>query len=844
MEKAEAAAAAKNLEEGKADANKAIDDMAYLSDEQKEAAHQAVNDATDIAGLEKAETAAAATNLEEGKADANKAIDDMTYLSDEQKEAAHQAVNDATGVAGLEQALADATSNNLDGAKDSANKAIDAMDNLSKDEKDAAHQAVNDATDIAGVEKAQSDAATLNAENEPSFLEDILSGIWNAIIAIPKGLLEALKSVIPMLSDYHFLLESAPAALTGVALVAWEAFVEVIHVPLSFISNMVQWVTGFITGILGGIWGPLGTIPQIFNGLLILVDGLGNGFKIIVESIGVGLISLPAIVTGAIGWVITLVKGFTALLNGDSSAMEDFVADFSQSLLQNPLIPLVLGDLFVAIMAIPKLGVEVISVIAEWVLGIITGFLQFIPGLIPIASVVSDFTLAIDGVLIAIHYGLSNVVNLVTKLGMALIMGLPIAMSAGTSAVTIVEAFIKGMLGLNSDSDTPDTPINNFIDSIIDFISSPIEGLKNIFSSISNSIQDFFKDPAAFIGNVIQSAIDVILAPCKFIIDTVGSIIDFIAAPFEAIGKVIGNLIECIGNFLSDPFGAIGNIFQDIIDIILAPCKFFIDTASSIFNFITNPIDSILKLLGDPLTLMVKFISDPVGTVTDIINSVIDAILSPFKGIIDFVSEVIYGITHPLETISNIINDIVAKIFGGSSNDNVAANALNTLADSVETAAEAAKPAAETLDKLLVSAEKTVDNLLEKSVGEGSEKSLSTDDLATMTNTLNELATYSDSNVTSLNEMVDSQTSQASQASKEAVNEELTDEQLASLTEENNANDINLDSLVGEENNSVVAENKVTEQQQGAEDSGEYNSLNQIVNQLQLNEESYQYAAA
>ncbi|EPL2248047.1 hypothetical protein WJC50_000790, partial [Klebsiella aerogenes] len=777
----------------------------------------------------------------------HQAIDDMSYLSDEQKEAAHQAVNDATGVEGLEQALADATSDNLDGAKDSANKAIDAMDNLSQDEKDAAHQAVNDATDIAGVEKAQADAASLNAENEPSILEDIISGIWNAIIAIPKGLLEALKSVIPMLSDYHFLLETAPAALTGAALIAWEAFVEVIHVPLSFISNMVQWVTGFITGILGGIWGPLGTIPQIFNGILILVDGLANGFKIIVESIGVGLISLPAIITGAIGWVITLVKGFTALLNGDSSAMEDFVSDFSQSLLQNPLIPLALGDLFVAIMAIPKLGVEAISVIAEWILGIITGVMQFIPGLIPVVSVLSDFTLAIDGVLIAIHYGLSNVVNLITKLGMALIMGLPIAMSTGTSAINLIEAFIKGMLGLNTDSDTPDTPINSFIDSLIDFISSPIEGVKNIFSSISNSIQDFFKDPAAFIGNMIQSAIDVILAPCKFIIDAVGSIIDFIVSPFEAIGKVIGNLIECIGDFLSDPFGAIGNVFQDIMDIILAPCKFFIDTVSSIFNFITNPIDSIVKLLGDPLTLMVKFISDPVGTVTDLFNSVIDGILSPFKGIIDFISEVIYGITHPLETISNLINDIVAKIFGGSSNDNVAASSLNTLAETVESAAEAAKPAAESLDKLLVSAEKAVDNLLEQSVGEGSERSLSTDDLSNITSTLNELATYSDSNVTSLNEMVDSQASQASQdsqASKEAVNEELTDEQLASLTEENNANEINLDSLVGEENNSVVAENKVSEQQQNVEDSGEYNALNQVVNQLQLNEEHYQFAAA
>ncbi len=110
----------------------------------------------------------------------------MSYLSDEQKEAAHRAVNDATGVEGTEQALADATSDNLDGAKDSANKAIDAMDNLSGDEKDAAHQAVNDATDIAGVEKAQADAASLNAENEPSITEDIISGIWNAIIAIPK----------------------------------------------------------------------------------------------------------------------------------------------------------------------------------------------------------------------------------------------------------------------------------------------------------------------------------------------------------------------------------------------------------------------------------------------------------------------------------------------------------------------------------------------------------------------------------------------------------------------------------------------------------------------------------
>ncbi|MFV5930464.1 hypothetical protein ACLIKC_25770, partial [Klebsiella aerogenes] len=710
------------------------------------------------------------------------------HLSDEQKDEAHKAVDDATDVPGTEQALDDAEAKNLEEAKDDAHKAIDDMDHLSDEQKDAAHQAVDDATDVPGVEKAQADAASLNADQEPSFLEGLISSIWNAIIAIPKGLLEALKSIIPKLSDYHFLLESAPAALTGIALVVWEALVEVIHVPLSFISNMVQWITGFTTGILGGIWGPLGTIPQIFNGILIILDGLGNGLKAIIESIGVGIITIPAIITGAIAWVITLVKGIGALLSGDSSAMDDFISDLSQTALQNPLIPLALGDLFVAFMAIPKLAVEVIAVIAEWILGIITGVMQWIPGLIPIAGVLSDFTLAIDGVAIAIHYGLDNVINLITKLGMALIMGIPIAISTGTSAITIIEAFIKGVLGISSDDNNSDNPINKFIDSIIDFISSPLEG----------------------------------------------------------IGNIISNVMDCIGKFLSDPFGAIGDLFQNVIDIILAPCKFFIDAIGSIFNFVTNPIESISKVIGDPMTLMLKLISDPVGTMTELFNKVIDTIFGPFKGIIDFIGKVIYEVTHPLETLSNIINDIIAKIFGHSSNENTVASSLHSMTEAVEkvveTAVETVKPAAEKIDDILTSAEKTVDHILDESVGEGSEKNLSADDLAEITNTLDEISTYADTNVISLNEMAEGQPSQESVTPES--NEELTDQQLASIMEENNASEIDLNALVGKESNPDVAENNTPDELNSVEDTGGYNIQEQIITQLQQYEENYQLTAA
>ncbi|WP_368544988.1 hypothetical protein [Enterobacter soli] len=892
VEQALADAAAQNLDAAKAEAAQAVDDMAYLSDEQKAEAKDAIQAATTVPGVEQALADAAAQNLDAAKAEATQAVDDMAYLSDEQKTEAKEAIQAASTVPDVEKALADAEKDNLQSAKDDANKAIDDMAYLSDEQKDNAHQAVNDATDVAGVEQAVADASSLNHEDEPSFLDSLFNmvgnfvgGIWDVIIAIPKGILEALKSVISLLGDYHFSLESGPAALTGVALIAWEAIVEVIHAPLSFLSNLVQWITGFTTGLLAGVWGPLGLIPHILNGILIIVDGIFNTAKIIIESIGVGVITIPGIITGAIAWVITLSKGIGAVLSGDSSAMEDFISALSESLSKNPLIPLILGDIFVAIMVIPKLAVEGISVVAEWILGIITGFLQVIPGLIPVASVVSDFPLAIDGVVIAIHYGLSSVVNLITKLGMALIMGIPIGISTGTSLVAIVESFVKGLLGITSDEDIASNPVNDIIDNIIAFIESPISGTGDLISSILGSIGQFFSNPIGAIGDFIQGAIDLILSPFKGIIDAIGSVFDFITSPlggigdifngimegignilgnpfgaigdifqgvidlittpfkgiidavgsvfdfimspFETVGNIIGGVMEGIGNILGNPFGAVGDIFQGIIDLILSPFKGIMDIVNSVIGVVLNPVDAILGLIGDPVGMAWNFMTNPVGTITDLINNVIDTVLSPFKGIIDFVGSLIYDVTHPLETISNIFNNIIGMIFGGSSGESAeeVVEAYNTVIDNVETA---------------------VDNFVESPatfvLGENTENTLTMKDLVEISATLDTLAGSADTNVVSLTAMDEAQPSL--DASLPAVNEELTDGQIASLLEENQPGEIDLDSLIGAETDLVVAETNTPDAQNSVEDTGGYNVLDKIISQLQLSEDNYNLAAA
>lgn len=196
--------------------------------------------------------------------------------------------------------------------------------------------------------------------------------------------------------------------------------------------------------------------------------------------------------------------------------------------------------------------------------------------------------------------------------------------------------------------------------------------------------------------------------------------------------------------------------------------------------------------------------------------------------------------THPLETITNAIKSVIEGIFGSTSDENTdtASNSFSTFSETVKDVSTAATDA---IDNMLEHTENTVNDFLSDPVkfvfGESNENSNPSSDLAEITNMLDEVAGSADSNVVLLNDVLEGQVSMEAKAP--VINEEISEVQSASLLEENNNSEINLDSVDSAESNAIPpTKNSSAEEQSGVEDAGIYSNL------LQLNEEIYHVAAA
>ncbi|WP_447408837.1 hypothetical protein ACDP95_00775 [Weissella confusa] len=102
--------------------------------------------------------AQAADKLAEQKSAAQGEIDNMTYLTDDEKSAYNQQISDATDVAGVNAVVDDATDQNLASAKETATTEISNLANLSETDQTTYTDQVNQATDVATVEQAVTDA--------------------------------------------------------------------------------------------------------------------------------------------------------------------------------------------------------------------------------------------------------------------------------------------------------------------------------------------------------------------------------------------------------------------------------------------------------------------------------------------------------------------------------------------------------------------------------------------------------------------------------------------------------------------------------------------------------------
>ena len=175
------------LDEAKQKANDTIDKLNNLNDAQKVAAKEAVNNATDAAGVTAASDKATALDgnmgdLKESVADVDttKASVNYTNADEAAQKAYDAAVEAANAIVAKEGANADSAAvqtaleevkaakaalngdKKLENAKQAAQDAIDKLNNLNEAQKAAAKEAVNNATDAAGVTAASDKATALD----------------------------------------------------------------------------------------------------------------------------------------------------------------------------------------------------------------------------------------------------------------------------------------------------------------------------------------------------------------------------------------------------------------------------------------------------------------------------------------------------------------------------------------------------------------------------------------------------------------------------------------------------------------------------------------------------------
>ncbi|MBE5067931.1 GA module-containing protein, partial [Ligilactobacillus salivarius] len=175
------------LDEEKQKAQDTIDKLNNLNKAQKEAAKEAVNNATDAAGVKAASNQATDLdgnmgNLKESVADADttKASGNYKNADGEAQKAYDAAVEAAKAIVAKEGTNADSVAvqaalekvketkaalngdKKLADAKQAAQDVIDKLNNLNKAQKEAAKEAVNNATDAAGVKAASNQATDLD----------------------------------------------------------------------------------------------------------------------------------------------------------------------------------------------------------------------------------------------------------------------------------------------------------------------------------------------------------------------------------------------------------------------------------------------------------------------------------------------------------------------------------------------------------------------------------------------------------------------------------------------------------------------------------------------------------
>ncbi|WP_239705645.1 MULTISPECIES: hypothetical protein, partial [unclassified Mammaliicoccus] len=163
-----------------------INDLANLSDEERNQFEQQITDATDKAAIDKviqeARDKDASNLLNSQKDQGHQDLNNLANLSDEERNQFEQQITDATDKAAIDKVIQEArdkdVSNLLNSQKDQGRQELNDLSNLTDEERNQFEQQISDASNQEGIHQAVNDAKLKDAENKA--MKDLADAKSNA----------------------------------------------------------------------------------------------------------------------------------------------------------------------------------------------------------------------------------------------------------------------------------------------------------------------------------------------------------------------------------------------------------------------------------------------------------------------------------------------------------------------------------------------------------------------------------------------------------------------------------------------------------------------------------------
>ena len=414
------------------------------------------------------------------------------------------------------------------------------------------------------------------------------------------------------------------------------------------IDGAVSLINGLVNAFPSIISALMGALPSLIQGVQQIINALIQALPQIIQALVSALPTLiPLLVTALVSMIVTLCTMLPDIIQPIIDYLPSIIISIVNALIQNlpalveGAIALILG----IVQALPQIIQALVDATPQIIAMIITGLLNNLPALImgciqlvsglvqAIPQIFSGLMSAVPAVFVGIWNGIKNVFS------------------------PVIEWFTNLWNKLKENPALTDLceHIENLWTAAKNIVSSVVNAIKNVVSTVWNAI----KNTVSTILNSIKNVIKTVWDSIKNVISTViTSVKNVISTAWNAIKTIIANVMNIIFSVIKGDWTSVKQSITNIINAIKS-------VISSVWNAIKSVISSVMNGLKNTISSVWNGIK---STVSSVVNGIKNTVSSVFNGIKSVATSAWNGVklamTKPIEAARSTIKSIVDKIKG------------------------------------------------------------------------------------------------------------------------------------------------------------------------------------